>query len=298
MKNPQIKLQSLKKAIICTSLTIVAFLVLTPRSQAGTVHHRVACGETLQKISMKYFCTTRKWHDIFQQNKAILPTPNAVEPGMDLSFEGPAKCTDEEASASAAASFHAHNHGQGEKREDSRQPASIHVDGIGGGGDPADAQIGAPLVQPDYVTDPKRTPRGDSESDARGVTPSHTPEFIGTQELIELVAKTTAEAVAGAERIQPNLKPLYGPDFEETSTSTSTAANEGSKSAAGRKIASVTPTTMTSIDPAETAEVEDIDIPAHDHALAPDTAQITQKLRPVKTVHYRFGSKTLLGPEL
>lgn len=40
--------------------------------------------DTLQKISERYFKTTRKWWKIFKLNSKILPSPNSLEAGMSL----------------------------------------------------------------------------------------------------------------------------------------------------------------------------------------------------------------------
>jgi len=46
--------------------------------------YTVQKGDTLQKISMKLFGTTKKWKKIFNANQDILKTPDRVRPGMVL----------------------------------------------------------------------------------------------------------------------------------------------------------------------------------------------------------------------
>lgn len=46
--------------------------------------YKVQKGDTLQKISMKCFGTTKKWKKIFDANRDILKSPDRVRPGMVL----------------------------------------------------------------------------------------------------------------------------------------------------------------------------------------------------------------------
>ncbi len=41
-------------------------------------------GDTLQKISMKIFGTTKKWYKIHEINKDILPDANRIKPGLTI----------------------------------------------------------------------------------------------------------------------------------------------------------------------------------------------------------------------
>ncbi|MDP2941894.1 MAG: LysM peptidoglycan-binding domain-containing protein [Candidatus Omnitrophota bacterium] len=47
-------------------------------------NYTVQKSDTLQKISMKFFGTTKKWKRIFDANKDVLRTPDRVRPGMVL----------------------------------------------------------------------------------------------------------------------------------------------------------------------------------------------------------------------
>ncbi|MFC1674768.1 LysM peptidoglycan-binding domain-containing protein [Candidatus Omnitrophota bacterium] len=44
--------------------------------------YTVEKGDTLQKISKKFYGTTRKWSKIFEANRAILSSPDSVYPGQ------------------------------------------------------------------------------------------------------------------------------------------------------------------------------------------------------------------------
>jgi nucleoid-associated protein YgaU len=47
-------------------------------------NYTVQKGDTLQKISMKFFGTTKKWKKIFDLNRDVLKAPDKVRPGMVL----------------------------------------------------------------------------------------------------------------------------------------------------------------------------------------------------------------------
>lgn len=46
--------------------------------------YRVGKNDTLQKISKKFYGTTRKWRDIYEANKDILRAPDKLYPGQTL----------------------------------------------------------------------------------------------------------------------------------------------------------------------------------------------------------------------
>jgi nucleoid-associated protein YgaU len=48
------------------------------------VNYKVQKNDTLQKISMKYFGTTKKWKKIFNANTDILKSPDKLRPGMTI----------------------------------------------------------------------------------------------------------------------------------------------------------------------------------------------------------------------
>lgn len=58
--------------------------------------YQVQKGDTLQKISMKFFGTTKKWYKIFEANKGTLKAPDKIYPGQTiripaLGIDAPAK---------------------------------------------------------------------------------------------------------------------------------------------------------------------------------------------------------------
>jgi len=48
------------------------------------VDYKVQKNDTLQKISMKYFGTTKNWKKIFNANSDILKSPDKLRPGMTI----------------------------------------------------------------------------------------------------------------------------------------------------------------------------------------------------------------------
>jgi nucleoid-associated protein YgaU len=56
----------------------------------NTEKYTVGKGDTLQKISQRYYGTTKKWNKIFEANKEKLKAPNKVYPGqiLDIPVEG------------------------------------------------------------------------------------------------------------------------------------------------------------------------------------------------------------------
>ena len=50
----------------------------------GSEYYVVKKGDTLQKISEKFFKTTTKWKDIYEANKHVLKTPDRIRAGQKL----------------------------------------------------------------------------------------------------------------------------------------------------------------------------------------------------------------------
>ncbi|MFH0771631.1 MAG: LysM peptidoglycan-binding domain-containing protein [Candidatus Omnitrophota bacterium] len=46
--------------------------------------YKVQKGDTLQKISQKFFGTTKKWKEIFSENEEILKSPDKIRPGQTI----------------------------------------------------------------------------------------------------------------------------------------------------------------------------------------------------------------------
>lgn len=55
--------------------------ILQPEAEQN---YKVQKGDTLQKISKKFYGTTRKWTKIYNANKDVLKGPNSVYPGQVL----------------------------------------------------------------------------------------------------------------------------------------------------------------------------------------------------------------------
>lgn len=54
----------------------------------GAVHetYTVEKGDTLQKISKKFYGTTRQWKKIYEANKELLKSPDTIRPGQTLNI--------------------------------------------------------------------------------------------------------------------------------------------------------------------------------------------------------------------
>ena len=50
----------------------------------GSEYYVVKKGDTLQKISEKFFKTTTKWKDIYEANRHVLKAPDRIRPGQKL----------------------------------------------------------------------------------------------------------------------------------------------------------------------------------------------------------------------
>ena len=52
-------------------------------------------GDTLQKISKKFYGTTQNWYKIYKANKEVLKSPNRIQPGQTLRIPSLAKAVEE-----------------------------------------------------------------------------------------------------------------------------------------------------------------------------------------------------------
>lgn len=50
----------------------------------GTTEYVVERGDTLQKISKKFYGGYSKWNKIYEANKDIIPNPNRIKPGLTI----------------------------------------------------------------------------------------------------------------------------------------------------------------------------------------------------------------------
>lgn len=55
-------------------------------SLAGAEEYVVQKGDTLQKISSKFYGTTKKWTKIYDANRGVLKSPDRVYPGQKISI--------------------------------------------------------------------------------------------------------------------------------------------------------------------------------------------------------------------
>lgn len=61
-------------------------VIAKPVAQNTTKQHTVALGETLGAISKKYYNSTNKYYLIYEANKTILDSPNAIRKGQILTI--------------------------------------------------------------------------------------------------------------------------------------------------------------------------------------------------------------------
>jgi len=64
--------------------TMEAGETLPAATEQTSKSYTVGKNDTLQKISKKFYGTTRKWKDIYEANKDILRTPDRLYPGQTL----------------------------------------------------------------------------------------------------------------------------------------------------------------------------------------------------------------------
>ncbi len=58
--------------------------IVQPEVEPSFEKYTVQKGDTLQKISKKFYGTTRRWTNIYDANKDVLKAPNKVYPGQAL----------------------------------------------------------------------------------------------------------------------------------------------------------------------------------------------------------------------
>jgi len=58
----------------------------TSELQGGSQMHTVQAGETLDRISLKYYGTRHKWSEILEANKTVLSDPRKLHAGMKLTI--------------------------------------------------------------------------------------------------------------------------------------------------------------------------------------------------------------------
>ncbi len=60
--------------------------VVAPPVETETVEYKVEKGDTLQKISKKYYDTYRKWNKVYEANKEKIKNPNSLKVGTVLTI--------------------------------------------------------------------------------------------------------------------------------------------------------------------------------------------------------------------
>lgn len=60
----------------------------TMKQEKTYTEYTVKKGDTLQKISQKFFGTTRKWTKIYDENKDALSSPDKIYPGLVIKIPG------------------------------------------------------------------------------------------------------------------------------------------------------------------------------------------------------------------
>ena len=64
-------------------------------ASAGGESYTVQKGDTLQKISKKFYGTTQNWYKIYKANKEVLKSPDRIQPGQMLRIPSLAKAVEE-----------------------------------------------------------------------------------------------------------------------------------------------------------------------------------------------------------
>lgn len=64
-------------------------------ASAGGESYTVQKGDTLQKISKKFYGTTQNWYKIYKANKGVLKNPDSLQPGQTLTIPSLAKAAKE-----------------------------------------------------------------------------------------------------------------------------------------------------------------------------------------------------------
>jgi len=57
---------------------------LVPTEKIETQYYIVQKNDTLQKISHKFYGTTRKWNFLYKANKDVLKSPDRLHPGVEI----------------------------------------------------------------------------------------------------------------------------------------------------------------------------------------------------------------------
>ncbi len=53
-------------------------------SEPSFTEYKIEKGDTLQKISQKFYGTVKRWNEIYKANKDVIPDPNRIKPGKTI----------------------------------------------------------------------------------------------------------------------------------------------------------------------------------------------------------------------
>lgn len=62
--------------------------VVEPAAPAAMQKYTIMEGDTLQKVSQKFFGTTKKWYEIYKANQDTLKGPDKIYPGQVINIPG------------------------------------------------------------------------------------------------------------------------------------------------------------------------------------------------------------------
>ena len=68
----------------------------TVAASAGGDSYTIQKGDTLQKISKKFYGTTKKWYKIYRANYNTIKSPDRIRPGQTIMIPALAKSTEDE----------------------------------------------------------------------------------------------------------------------------------------------------------------------------------------------------------
>ncbi|MEI8349773.1 MAG: LysM peptidoglycan-binding domain-containing protein [Candidatus Omnitrophota bacterium] len=57
---------------------------LEPTTEKKYNYYKIEKNDTLQKISQKFYGTTKKWHKLYEENRDVLASPDKVYPGKTI----------------------------------------------------------------------------------------------------------------------------------------------------------------------------------------------------------------------
>lgn len=61
-----------------------SFVAETEVVEPSFTEYKIEKNDTLQKISQKFYGTTKRWNEIYQANKDVIKDPNRIKPGKTI----------------------------------------------------------------------------------------------------------------------------------------------------------------------------------------------------------------------